>query len=685
MNDAVRSFLFGKHILVNSTGEDPAECFQCVFALANRFGIRITGGRALATPDMIRLAAKELGADVPEPFFRGFPQTVKALTPEKRLYDQLLEYVITYGMGDFSEARHSVFEGPFERIAFREDAEVREFVILDEAAAVRELKGFFDSMLAGTRPLNDAQFDLVCSCIEEYGFRPRRCASRDTAVRLLLRFGDTSYARFLDLPDTIRLVEVMNHDLTGQDSIRKLNLRNRQRKLIAKVLDILLEKCVFEKALRNCFEKRDLWVGLLHHIHYVPRSDTGKRFVDTLRNSKCNLSAYAAFERALAEGGPVKAAEVLLKLKGSSAAARKLNYILSRCRTSDEVEGALGMLGSINPVVSIQMILQYRSYAPEKRVFKFVRFGLMKKHSETAAEMGRRRSAIPGEVCDLAADAIHKNLLAALGKHRAGKVYIDDRMKKIALPLQEGASSSGFGVLPGGSRLPMPEGRKLRCFTYWEKVDDIDLSAFGIDSRGNVTEFSWRTAWDNAASDAIVYSGDVTSGYHGGSEYFDISLGAFKAEYPAVRYVVFADNVFSGVDFSECFCRAGYMIRSEEDSGEVYEPKTVSSAYTIDAKTTYAVLFALDLETKEIVWLNLGLNKRERIAGLDDIRFVLPYFDILDTANIYSLFAAKADTVVSDPEDADVIVSDETFETIREDQVQIHSYDHEKLFRYLSI
>ena len=126
------------------------------------------------------------------------------------------------------------------------------------------------------------------------------------------------------------------------------------------------------------------------------------------------------------------------------------------------------------------------------------------------------------------------------------------------------------------------------------------------------------------------------------------------------------------------------MIRAEEDSGEVYEPKTVSSAYTIDAKTTYAILFAIDLNTNEIVWLNLGMYGRKQVAGEDDIRFVLPYFDILSIASIYELFAAKAETIVTNPEEADIIVSDEMFEGIRDDQVQIHSYDYEKLFTHLN-
>ena len=96
-----------------------------------------------------------------------------------------------------------------------------------------------------------------------------------------------------------------------------------------------------------------------------------------------------------------------------------------------------------------------------------------------------------------------------------GRVYADEGMRRIALPLQEGTSMGGVGTLPRGSRLPIPEGKKIRAFTYWERVDDIDLSAFALGEDGDQIEFSWRTFYGGRS---IVFSGDETSGYRGESE-----------------------------------------------------------------------------------------------------------------------------------------------------------------------
>ena len=681
---SLKEFLFEKHVLVNDTKEYKEACFPTVFALANRFGIRITEGMELAVPEMIRFASEMLGESVPEPFYRGFPETVKKLSSDARLYDQMLNYAITYGLNQFSEVRHSIFEEPFERIAFQEKSEQKLFRILDEKAAVSFLEGFIDSLIAGSRPLNNEQFNIVCDYIKEYRKHVDSCGSKNTAIRLLLHFRNPDFAAFLRLPDVISFVEMLNYEENGSDNIRKMNLRNQQREFVSKVLDFLLNKTNDERDIRECFEKRALWNGLLHHIHYQASSEKGRQFVENIRNKKENLSALSVFEKEMNSGNPAEAAKKLKELKGNGALVRNLNYILSRCNKPEDVDQVLRNLGKVNTILSYQMLLQYKGYTSGQRTFRFIRFNKMMKHTELPDEQKRRRSVISEDTCEYVSDFFRRNLQKQLSSKKIGKVFLDDQMKKIALPIQEGTSSSGFGVLPRGSRLPMPEGNKLRCFTYWEKVDDIDLSCFGIMQNGTNIEFSWRTAWDTAGTDAITFSGDETSGYKGGSEYFDIDLAAFRNQYPQVQFVVFADNVFSNLDFSECICKAGFMIREEKDSGEVYEPKTVRTAFNITAKSRYAVLFALDLQKREIVWLNLAMNYRTNIAGEDQIRFILSYMNILEDASVYDFFAAKATELTDIPEKADLIVSDCVFEALGKDQEQIHSYDYEKIIRYLN-
>ena len=135
MQKIFKDYLFGKHILVHESGVKCEDAFETLFALANLFNIRITEGQALATKDMIETASEQIGVDVPAPFYTGFPQSVRALSKDALLFDQLVHYTVTYGFGNFSEAGHSLLEEKFERAAFKEDCEIKDFVILTEQEA----------------------------------------------------------------------------------------------------------------------------------------------------------------------------------------------------------------------------------------------------------------------------------------------------------------------------------------------------------------------------------------------------------------------------------------------------------------------------------------------------------------------------------------------------------------------
>ena len=265
---------------------------------------------------------------------------------------------------------------------------------------------------------------------------------------------------------------------------------------------------------------------------------------------------------------------------------------------------------------------------------------------------------------------------------RLGKVYISPDMYNIAVPLQESTSNGGYGVLPKGSRIHIEEGKKIRAFTYWEKVNDIDLGVIGFTEDGKQKEFSWRTMFSNQ-SPAITFSGDQTSGYKGGSEYFDVDVELFKEENPEIKYLVFCDNVFSGTYFANCLCRAGYMLRDIQDSGEVFEPKTVKSSFVVNCESTFAYLFGIDLEKNDFVWLNASQDSNAIIAGNTQMSFLIDYFKSTSVLNVGSLFEILATEVVKSAEDADVLVTDEELET-REGVEVIRPYDFEKIAALIS-
>ena len=185
----------------------------------------------------------------------------------------------------------------------------------------------------------------------------------------------------------------------------------------------------------------------------------------------------------------------------------------------------------------------------------------------------------------------------------------------------------------------------------------------------------------------LLFSGDQTAGYNGGSEDFDVIVGAFNEKHVNKwHYLVFCNNMFTEETFDRCVCRAGYMLRDIADSGEVFEPATVQTSFVINCSSRAAYLFALDLRNPAVIWLNLGEHSMQRIAGNGDVSFVARYLHTVDLINLRDFARMLATEVVDTPAEADVVFSDDPPDQLhlRDDQELIRSRDTARLLELLN-
>lgn len=693
MRESLKDYLFGRGYFVADGGVQE-HAASSVVALARLFNIRVDKRPELATPNMIRVAARNLGHSVPQPFYKGFPQSVRELGIDELIVDRLVHYNTTYGMGDFSQAGHSILERDIVRPCLDEKTAIRPMEILVPEEAEAKLRAWAHAALASTRPLSRDTYLMVYATLVDLDMEVTSCPCKDTVSQLIIDTRDVSLAGLLKLSDVLRLVELMWFARTGARTIRKLNLPNRDRKLVGAVLDHILSTCGDESGqnvpniridVRTCYERRKDWCGLLHHIHYRPHGNVAEQFVRGMRQGR-NRSVYATFEAQLAAGDVRAACATLAREKGAGAVLRHLDHLLSRCASEAEAAFVLDALATTNKVLLIQLLLHYANYHEDgQRTFRFASFGMMCVHLETEDEATRRASHVPAPL-RMQAQRHLRAILADACASTLGKVYVDEGMRLMALPLQESTTMGGVGVLAKGSRIALPQAKAVRAFTYWERVDDIDLSAIGLTDDGRQVEFSWRSI-GATHGDAIVYSGDQTSGFYGGSEYLDVDLEAFRAAYPDVHYLVFCDNVYSGVPFDECVCKAGYMLRDDVCSGEVFEPKTVKSSFAVVGKGTFAYLFAIDLMRNEFVWLNAARMSGARIAGTTRLDFLVDLLRTTEVISLYDFACLLAHEVVDDPQEADVVFSDTLPNagiTLREGAELIRSTDFERVIELLN-
>ena len=680
LKEIYKNYLFDKSILVNDTGKNELGAFPAIYSLATRLGINVTSGHDLATAEILDFASIKLGHFIPEPFYRGFPDSVRELTSDKKLFDQLFHYFNTYFLGNFDEAGHSIFEEAFERVEFSEFYAKKSFSIVDETTALSLMKGYCDDIAKSTRPLNEYTYCTLLEYANDYGYMPESFASKDTLVRLVIDTKNPALIKHLALSDVIKITERILYDYDMKYDLTNLNLRNADRKTITFILDKIFE--CGRLNVRECFEKRRIWRGLLHHIHYKPKCDEAQAFVLSMRDGK-NHSVYAEFETAMARGDVKSAADILLSGKGSSVLLRNLNYLLSRAKSDEEISYVIEKVNSKNTVLLIQLLESYARYKyDEARVFKFVKFGRLIHHEESEDEQEKRQSILDEAIVKKVERIIRKKLEATLAG-KLDKVYVDPDMKLIALPLSESTSMGGYGCLPCGSRIKIPASKKLRAFTYWEKVNDIDLSMIGLTEDGEQTEFSWRTMFLEEPDNGILFSGDQTSGFDGGSEYFDVDLSVFKKKYPKIKYLVCTNSVYSAIPFKDIVCTAGYMTRDIKDSGEVFEPKTVKSSFKVTADSTTAYLFAIDIKKREFIWLNIADESMRRIAGTESIGFLADYMNVTEIINMSDFFSMLATEIVESPENADIIVSDKDGDAIFGKDV-VRSCDFERVMALMN-
>lgn len=182
-----------------------------------------------------------------------------------------------------------------------------------------------------------------------------------------------------------------------------------------------------------------------------------------------------------------------------------------------------------------------------------------------------------------------------LNNRTLDNVYIDPGLFKINLPFGLSASDLSKSI-SAGSRLDIELPNILRLFLHWRGHIDMDLSVSYYDENNKLLS---SVSFSDLRNPYTKHSGDVRSAPNGASEFIDIDLTNIDKN---VRYIVPYVNSWSGEsakDVQELFM--GYMSRGN-DSGKLYEPKSVDTKFSLVGDIRSFKPFYIDLVTKEFVW-----------------------------------------------------------------------------------
>ncbi len=663
MLEIFREKLFAANTIV---ALDPPQDMSAVYlALLGNFGIKMADDKSFSflSPSVLRDVEQRIGKPLGEPFYRSFPESVKKLSAEEQIIDRLLHYSQTYGEGNFDERHFSVFEEECAIIPFREKTEKKVFAVVDEKTAFKQLFAMADRMLCG-RHLNDPDMEFLLTLIEACGYRPGRIDSKQVLSGLLLALRDRQGAdaalSFIDgfanfsIGDVLRVLgyETARNDRMGRPQFRKLNMSAAQRKFYAALIEHAAAHCTKEEIV-DCVEKRADWKGFLHHLHFKAASSRSRLLVRSIFDDSVK-SVYSEVERLFASGGFPASAKTLREKKGATVLLRHLKrYLAATEDRPAEREAILKLaLDGSEPVVKMQFALSLSAPDIGGHFFLYDHYGRTIAYRDQRAARPQIGPRCRAEIVD----RIRRDVEQQLAKTDK-KYYIADAAKDIALPLWADAQS-GMGVMPTGSRIGIPEGKIIRTFVYWEKEPDLDLSGILVSRTKPSEEFSWRIGRE-AGETGIAFSGDVTDGVNGGAEYFDIDPDIVAEKFPDHSYLIFSVNNYSFEydSFADFPVRAGFMMRDALSSGEIFEPSSVESSFELTTRGRMAVMFAVDIRERRMVWINRPLEGGA-IAAMRPVDVFFGYIDAADLFNLKWFFESIAGGIVSDPKDADVIVSD---------------------------
>jgi hypothetical protein len=395
--------------------------------------------------------------------------------------------------------------------------------------------------------------------------------------------------------------------------------------------------------LGDVFRRRGLWLAIDRGLHVGEfRAPRVRETFARLRDGRHDRTSFPSrFERLLAEDH--SAAVRLAATEAPGLLGRGVRR-LAALATGAEQRAALvaAITGAAERIPLRVLLAAAAQLADNGHTYPRVVFGKDGSALPIVREPGHL--AVPADFREEllgAVDAAVDTRIAAKGDWSGETVYVEPGLDRLLLPDQLRATAQGLVQVERGSRLPVGDAKVVRLFTHWREAgetSDLDLSCLALDASFGVVD---QVSWTNLGNGVMTHSGDLTSAPDGAEEFLDIDLAkaASLGRRRGWRYLVPVVFRYAGPTFDALAeASAGWMLRDDATSADrVFDPATVANAFALTGGKRYAVPMLLDLQTREILYVDVYLNGRPRARVEQDGRNV---------ATLVSAVAGRRDTKV---------------------------------------
>lgn len=544
-----------------------------------------------------------------------------------------------------------------------------DFVNMKELDLVSEteMSDILVNMIRSKDALSEQDKEYFKTLIQEFNHNIS-VESHDFTHREILTIyvAETSkYSLLKNSTDVLRLCTYLSEgDISLRENCKFTSFPRKFRKEIANVLSDIVNRSG-EHPEWDFKIHQNKWVRLFHSLHIgdflkekYSKHQRLIRIVLEVRNSKIR-NYKSKINEFISQRNAIAITDLLKNNPGDFV--RSLGILENTVKSIEEENYILQELNIILNKVSKRVLIQVTNQVKEK---------ISRKKQRTIYPIKGRRSPFPlnyvyNKDYDIL-ESIEKTLVKELRSRTLyynQKVYFEEGLNKIKIPLSQRTSSRGEYSFGRGSRFPIYNGEfketdksTIRFFVHWVG-QDIDLSATFFDEE---YKYSNYVGYHNLKADGIYHSGDITHAPKGASEFIDININkALKLG----RFLALNVNVYNGPTFKEHEeCYVGYMLRNSPNSNEIYDAKSVKTSFHLEGDGKFSVPLIFDLKTKEVIWLDRYFKSENSISAADSsvresVSSILYDLDNDNSLSLLDLFTSVHEDieVVKNKDEADIL------------------------------
>ena len=604
------------------------------------------------------------------PMYPNFPEQVME-APEAELYiNAMMHY-----LGDWIGVRIM----PDYHVDKREVLhDVVKLTVITHGT-IDDVHEMFKDMMSANTSISDTDKEHLSWYLQNYApALPDKMPHKEVLSFVIGKLLEYDKADFISISkyfktatDVLRLATTLSGgDVSLAENTKFRNFKRSERRLMLELLNNAGNIAEDMKRYTN------RWIRLGEKLHPGDYANVYAKVYNVFSQLRDNPETIVTFrtkvEKALVEENVVQAVELLSDRPGEFA--RRLDHLLRMAKGTDfKSNSIVSAFREVSGKVSTPVLLQVQNHFMHRNEGNELRVIFPKGSIAKAMALSNELPPIAKTTCSRIADACSEALVEKFkALNSLGKVYIDKELKNYIVPFSQRSASKALKTIVRGSRIPFPTGDTIRFFIWWKDLSanpeiysrvDVDLSAVLFDKNWKFKEaISYRNLRSNVYH--VCHSGDITSAPNGACEFMDLDIEDMVQK--GLRYVmmtVLCYNQQSFVNLPECF--AGWMMRQDVQSGEIFEPKTVQNKVDLTADTKVCIPMIMDLVKKEVIWTDLALkaypscphNVENNLTG---IALTGKAMAEMHKANLYDLFMLHAEArgiIVNKAKDADTVFS----------------------------